>query len=262
MNPDKFSDPLALDLAEYEPTTLIQNKPESQIKVPEIEQVLDPPSLLKFIQPPYYIRFKQPPPLFKVLPIKYELTEADLVFLKKTLRSQKKETIETFGRSIDLWEKLSNFKAPIPKDKALEVTTNVLGKSYKYLEKIYDYWLENRKENGHSILREFWKGKDSKDQCIKQTFMTRKHPKMELRPKKDKKIQNLANIQKIVLDLKKIVEILMWIRNKETVKKTIVTLNIAEFEQKRADILNQKVKHKELDFPVIKNCRIARSCSP
>lgn len=122
----------------------------------------------------------------------------------------------------------------------------------KINEEIYNYWIENRRNNGHSLMREFWKGVDKRDPNLK-IFLDRKHKKMELRPKKEKKIQVILKTQKLLNQFKEIKNIMIWIRNRETVKKYINSLNVLDFEMKRAQEIGSAFENPDKEILMSSN---------
>ncbi len=243
---------------------------EIEIRIPRVPNISIPvvftiedhkPRPKKFLQPNYFFRVVPPFDGISDLAIEYEATDEDIEFINKLcdrLDLPAKNPlikIELLEHCIDLWEKDTGKGQIIPSERAQylvkehkinelwEIPENS-ARSNAIIEALYNQWKGRRERLKHPLLRRFWKSEFNTDQQLRIVFNPRGRERMRLRTSRKNDLdtyERVTSTQMRILktQLEQLMTLLKAVGIRESVKKHVLELHIATFEQTRAEKLHQ-----------------------
>lgn len=154
------------------------------IEVPKIEEISDKRHCKKlYTLPSYYQKYSSLPSDQLENLLGYEASEDDLQWLSSTPLPKSLYTLvpsSFLETTILIWENDTNKGQIIPLERAIYllkeakiIEDNEPEDTTGYISKLYQYWIDQRKLLGRSLVRKYWKSEGNSDQQVKTAFQPR-----------------------------------------------------------------------------------------
>lgn len=193
------------------------------------------PNSRKYTQKPHYL-------------IRYPLLSSDThdIFDKYSLSLQDIQFCEQnsipeaeFCEIIQRWEHATKTGPTIIFDTAYSLAEKL--QPYERVIEIYEYWIQRREEIKHPLMRRYWNGEECRDTYLNGIFKFSKLEKRRLRERMDYEVI-LHTSKRVIRQLEDCYNILKLVLIRETIKKQLLSYNIAEFEVNRSKHSSQVCK--------------------